>query len=72
MVKLISRDFSIRATKVTLPGKTIKTITSKPYGVDYEHPTEKTFDKTLRITFLNDASNLLRNFFYELAKSDRR
>ena len=63
--KIDSRDFSIRASKVTLPGKTIKTTTAKPFGVDYEHPTEKTFDKTLRITFLNDASNLLRNFFYE-------
>ena len=63
--KIDSRDFSIRASKITLPGKTIKTTTAKPFGVDYEHPTEKTFDKTLRITFLNDASNLLRNFFYE-------
>ena len=63
--KIDPRDFTIRASKVTLPGKTIKTTTAKPFGVDYEHPTEKTFDKTLRITFLNDASNLLRNFFYE-------
>jgi hypothetical protein len=62
--KIDPRDFTIRASKVTLPGKTIKTTTAKPFGVDYEHPTEKTFDKTLRITFLNDASNLLRNFFY--------
>ena len=63
--KIDPRDFTIRASKVTLPGKTITTTTAKPFGVDYEHPTEKTFDKTLRITFLNDASNLLRNFFYE-------
>lgn len=62
--KIDPRDFTIRATKVTVPGKTIKTTTAKPFGVDYEHPTEKSFDKTLRITFLNDASNLLRNFFY--------
>jgi hypothetical protein len=62
--KIDPRDFTIRASKVTLPGKTIKTSTAKPFGVDYEHPTEKTFDKTLRITFLNDAGNLLRNFFY--------
>jgi hypothetical protein len=62
--KIDSRDFSIRASKVTLPGKTITTTTAKPYGVDYEHPIQKTFDKSLRITFLNDASNLLRNFFY--------
>ena len=62
--KIDPRDFTIRASKVTLPGKTIKTTTAKPFGVDYEHPTEKSFDKTLRITFLNDASNLLRNFFY--------
>ena len=62
--KIDSRDFSIRASKVTLPGKTITTTTAKPFGVDYEHPIQKTFDKSLRITFLNDASNLLRNFFY--------
>ena len=62
--KIDPRDFSIRASKVTLPGKTIKTTTAKPFGVDYEHPTEKSFDKTLRITFLNDVNNLLRNFFY--------
>ena len=58
-------DISMRASKITLPGKTIKTTTAKPSGLDYEHPTEKTFDKTLRITFLNDANNLLRQFFYE-------
>ena len=63
--KIDFKDFSIRATKVVLPGKTIKTSTSKVLAFDYEHPSEKVFEKTLRITFLNDASNLLRNFFYE-------
>ena len=62
--KIDFKDFSIRATKVVLPGKTIKTATSKVLAFDYEHPSEKVFEKTLRITFLNDASNLLRNFFY--------
>ena len=62
--KIDFKDFSIRATKVVLPGKTIKTSTSKVLAFDYEHPSEKVFEKTLRITFLNDASNLLRNFFY--------
>lgn len=63
--KIRPEDISMRASKITLPGKTIKTTTAKPFGVDYEHPTEKTFDKTLRITFLNDVNNLLRQFFYE-------
>ena len=31
--KIDFKDFSIRATKVTVPGKTIKTTTSKPFGV---------------------------------------
>ena len=63
--KIRPEDISMRASKITLPGKTIKTTTAKPSGLDYEHPTEKTFDKTLRITFLNDVNNLLRQFFYE-------
>ena len=68
--KIRPEDISMRASKITLPGKTIKTTTAKPFGVDYEHPTEKTFDKTLRITFLNDVNNLLRQFLLRMAKSN--
>ena len=58
-----AEEINLRASKVALPGREIGTIAAKPFGVDYEHPTELKFEKNLSITFLNDKNNLLRRFF---------
>ena len=58
-----AEEINLRASKVALPGREIGTIAAKPFGVDYEHPTELKFEKNLAITFLNDKNNFLRRFF---------